>query len=255
MHRTRTTIAIAATALGLWALPQAFADDSNGEDAKAPADVMTDTAAAMAALTSYHAHDSVSDGGVTISYTRDVDQVHRRVLLTAKSGSARFDVIVAGKIYYKRANAAYLRQFLPPKSVPRFASKWFRGPLENSDYESLQPSADPAVNARCFNTHLGTLTKDSSGPIGGQPAVIIRDAGDAPGGVQRKFYVAATGAPLMLSELTTGKVKRGGEPIRECHETVADLGAKGAPEITTSFSRFNAPLAIKTPKKSKPFPK
>src|SRR5438132_437889 len=80
-------------------------------------------------------------------------------------------------------------------------------------------------------------------------------AADQPGSIQRTIWVAATGEPVVLKDTQSGPPKRGGEPIKACHEDLGLLSPRHQQDGTTIYTRLNQPVNIEKPKRAQPFPK
>jgi hypothetical protein len=78
--------------------------------------------------------------------------------------------------------------------------------------------------------------------VNGQRAVVIIDKGDRPGSAPGKLYVAATGDPLPLRMLSTGRDRPGGHKDQECGD---DTPTRAGEEVI--FSHYNEPLHLSAP--------
>ncbi len=105
---------------------------------------------------------------------------------------------------------------------------------------SLGPFA-PTTLARCLGEDLGTLSRDGTTTVGGQPAVVIRDAGNVPGGGPETLAVASTGPAYPLRIVATGSTRAGGK-VDVCNDGKGDNG-KGS----LTLSKFDHAPALSVP--------
>jgi hypothetical protein len=124
----------------------------------------------------------------------------------------------------------------------RLAGHWLK--LNSRGAQSLAKSLGslaPDVLARCLVEDHGTLTLAGHTTIGRTPAVIVKDAGDAPGATPSTIAIAASGSPDPLRYTATGPTRRGGR-IDVCNS-----GKGGDNEGTIDFSQFGQVPAIQAP--------
>ncbi len=167
------------------------------------------------------------------------------VRVTIERGTSVISVIDLGdaNTAYMRANAAFFRleeAKVPSAAVGLLANRWLKVPAKEVTGGT---KLDARSLGRCLAGEPGTLTVDGMGTVDGQAAVIVSDKGDAPGATPAKFYVAATGEPVLLRALATGKQRPGGTRESECSES----GDVTTPGDEISLSRYNEPMNITAP--------
>lgn len=124
----------------------------------------------------------------------------------------------------------------------RLAGHWLKLTAQGADSlaKSLGSLA-PSVLARCLIEDHGTLTVAGHTTIGHTAAVIVKDAGNAPGSTPSTITVAANGPPYPLRYTATGATRKGG-PIDVCN-----TGRGGDSEGTIDFSQFGQVPTIQAP--------
>lgn len=214
---------------------------SNGVARESPKQII---AAAQAAMRPVHAFVAVG------TFTRP-GQASQFVLviggsskldLRLRSGSKDEHVIVLGGTSYVRASKAYWKGHVSAAQLGLVANRWIEFPTSaNKSMTSGLGPLDPRTFARCLGENLGTLSLDGTTTVNGKPAVVIRDAGDVPGGSPGTIAVASTGKPYPLRLTATGPTRPGGK-VDACNDGKASsmLG-------TMTLSHFNHPPAITAP--------
>jgi hypothetical protein len=188
----------------------------------------------------------------------DLVQDHQRTIIdlaaTSRSryqasmttGRSIFELIALAKTAYLRGNAAFWRAQAGTSGLSRaragmYANHWLTLPARgrHSITQSLGTLA-PGTLARCLVEDHGTLTIAGHATVDHRRALIVADAGNAPGSTPSTIAVAATGAPYPLRYVATGRTRRGGR-IDVCNDGKGD-GATGT--ITLSqFGQTPAPQA------------
>jgi hypothetical protein len=151
------------------------------------------------------------------------------------------EVIEVGGSSYLRANAAFLRARLGAGAAI-LGGRWVRVPMAAT--RGLTKATDafiPGTLGRCLLENHGTLRVAGAATVAGQPAVVVEDAGDAPGAQPGKLYVAATGPPYPLRVTGTGHQRAGGR-VDVCN----DGKASNAGAVAT-FSQFNRTPPVEAP--------
>lgn len=166
---------------------------------------------------------------------------------TLTVGHATFDVIdVSGRAYLRGDKAFWQLHAGSGTSAraraARLAGHWLQVPAtgHNSVTKSLG-TLSPGTLARCLTEDHGTLSIAGHATVGGVRAVIVRDAGNAPGSTPSTIAVAATGAPYPLRYVATGKTRSGGT-VDVCNDGKGD-GATG----TITLSQFGRVPEIHAP--------
>lgn len=194
------------------------------------------------------------------SMRADLVQNHQRTIvnLSASSdhryeaattmGHTTFELIALPGSAFLRGNAAFWRMETGSSAGARararaFAGHWLRVPAtgRRSVTRSLGTLA-PGTLARCLTEDHGTLTVERRRvSIGGRAAVVVRDAGDAPGATPSTIAVAATGTPYPLRYVASGRTRRGGR-VDVCNNGKG-AGATG----TITLDQFGATAQITAP--------
>jgi hypothetical protein len=141
----------------------------------------------------------------------------------------------------KGANGAFWVQHLGARGA-RLADRWIE--VASSAGRSLDGSLGslaPNVLARCLGEDHGTLTVAGKLTVEHRRAIVIKDAGNAPGSSPGVLTVAATGMPYPLTYTATGGTRAGGR-IDVCNQGKAD-SAHG----TITLSHFGQVPAIVAP--------
>lgn len=216
----------------------------NGEASKSPQQILADVRAALASVHSFHFGGAEVEPGGRAEVFGDV-ALPGKLHATLRQGSQTLELIyVGGKAYFK-ANAAFWTANGNPQAAGLFADRWVHVPAaQTSALASLTDITDPAKLPDCLvgGPH-GTLSRQGTDTVGGQPAVVLVDADRVPGGAPGKLWVATTGAPVPLRAMQTGPAEPGGSP-RPCHEETNGSTTTGS-DLT--FSAYGAPVAITAP--------
>lgn len=211
-----------------------------------PAARLKDVAAAIRKVRSYHIEgDQTDDDGRAeidgdVSATGDAEITYR-----LKGGEFEFRIL--GAEAYLRGNAAYWKSAGGAQGgalAEKLADRWVKSPASASaDTAELIDQLRPSTLASCVDVGLGTLSDGGRATVGGTATDVIADAGDRPGTTPGKLFIAASGPPLPLRVLQTGKRTPGGKIDPKCQDeddtsTASDL----------RLSRFDEPVDIETPK-------
>jgi hypothetical protein len=188
-------------------------------------------------LVQNHAHTTI---GLTTTGRRTFDA-------TLSIGAASFDVISVSGHAYLRGDRAFWQEHAGSGAAARarstrLAGRWLQVPATgpHSVTRSLG-TLSPSTLARCLTEDHGTLTIAGYVTVGGVRAVLIRDAGNAPGSTPSTIAVAATGSPYPLRYVATGRTRPGGR-VDVCNDGKGD-GATG----TITLSEFGSVPAIHAP--------
>ena len=170
---------------------------SNGVAAKAPAEILAASRAAVANAQSVRVMGSIVDAGTPISLDME--------LIAGKGGRGRLaldgytlQLVAADGGAYLKGSSAFFAGVLGPAGV-RLRGRWLKAPVHRANFSwigsltSLSGLADTALEE-----HGAGLTKMAA-KVDGRSAVAVSDA--ANGGT---LYVAATGSPYPLALVTRG---------------------------------------------------
>jgi hypothetical protein len=148
---------------------------------------------------------------------------------------------------YLRGNVAFWRSHVGNGSAQRaragrLAGRWLK--LTASGARSVTKtlgSLSPSVLARCLTEDHGTLTLAGRTTIGHTRAMVVKDAGDAPGATPSTIVVATGGPPYPLRYTATGRTRPGGR-IDVCND-----GKGEDSEGTITFNEFGHVPEISAP--------
>jgi hypothetical protein len=214
--------------------------DSGDLASKSPEQVVEDAAAALRRVKSFHAEGTQGRGSSATTGKADVSLPEGlRVSLQQGQGSASMR-IVGGALYIKANEAFWGRQGGVGKNAGELAGRWLKAPLALG--QDLVDELDPTRLSRCLLKTHGTLARGGTATVDGQRAVVVIDKGDRPGTAPGKLFVAASGPPLPLRTLTTGRERPGGRKDPQC-----DGGTPSQAGDEAKFSDYNEPLDIKAP--------
>jgi hypothetical protein len=171
----------------------------------------------------------------------------RRFQATLTDGGVVTGLIGLPSASYLRGNIAFWRGHdgTTPQAdarAKRLAGHWLKlTPRGASSVIKTLGSLSPAVLARCLVEDHGTLSLAGHTTIGHIPAIVIRDAGNAPGATPSTIAVAASGPPYPLRYTATGPTRAGGR-IDVCNDGKGDDS-----EGTISFDQFGQVPNISAP--------
>jgi hypothetical protein len=166
---------------------------------------------------------------------------------TLSTQGASFDVIAVGGRAFLKGDRAFWRIHggsgaAARARAARLAGHWLQVPATGpTSVTGSLGTLSPATLGRCLTEDHGTLTVAGRTTIGRTPAIVVRDAGDAPGSTPSTIAVAVSGPPYPLRYQATGRTRRGG-PVDVCNDGKGD-GATG----TISFTQFGQVPTIHPP--------
>jgi hypothetical protein len=234
--------AAAATTAGV-ALAQ---DDGGDEAAKEPSAIVADAARDLAKVKSFHFAGSMTDEDGTTKLSGDV-LANGSGTLTLGHGKEKARLVsLPGKTYIK-ANAAFWRDAAgkdtSAKVVAKLADRWIREP-EDDDSAALLGDFRPKKLAACLSGGTGTLSKGGSGTAGGQPAIVLKDAGDKPGTAPARYYFTNKAPILLLRIVQTGKDHPGKSKGGSCGDGGDNTTTRG----DLAFSKFDKVGKVTAPR-------
>ena len=236
MSRGIAALALASLAIGAGCGGDS-ADESNGVESKPAAEILAESARALGRVKTFHI-DATEASSARIK--ADIG-LPKELSLSLKDKASSASMIVANGSFYMKGNPAWWREVDAGPDSEEIAGRWFKVPLALA--EELTQYLNPKTLGRCLVKDHGTLAKGGTATIFGQRAVVLIDKGDKPGTAPGKLYVAATGEPLPLRLVTTGKQRPGGPKRPEC----GDTGTPAEPGDVATFSGYNEPLDISAP--------
>jgi hypothetical protein len=213
-------------------------NEGNGIESKSPQQILEETAAALRRVKSFHIE---STEGRSESVTGDIAVPEKlRFDLKERDATARM-LFVDGAVYMK-GNAAFWKDSDAGREAQDLAGRWIKVPGAVGGLDKLAKQVEPANLSRCLLKGHGTLASGGKATVDGRAAVVIVDKGDRPGTSPGRLYVAATGEPLPLRTLATGRERPGGKKDPLCD---SDTPTRKGDEVF--FSRYNEPVDITAP--------
>jgi hypothetical protein len=221
-------LAAASAAPGLAAAPHLSARSLRSDT---PLQILVASAAALRSAHSFEADGYLTEGKQRgelrlLSAGRSID-------LSFRDGQASFEALATPNSAYVRASAAfYMSTGATATAAQLLSGRW----LHTTARSALSGFAQfvPATLAACMAEDSGTVTQDGTATVDGRPAVLIREAGDVPGGQANTIAVASSGPPYPLEIISAGSQRPGGH-VDACNN---GKGSAGGGKLT--FSRFNA---------------
>lgn len=213
-----------------------------------PARILASVRAALGQVHSFHIDGRTIQSGQPATISGDI-QVPGRLRVTLHQTQGVAQIIVIGADVYLNANAAYYAAQGSPATVAgRIANRWVKlPPGGTSGIGTLLAATEPSTIGHCVvATHLGTISVKGRGTVNGQAVIILADKGDAPGSTPGLLYVAASGPPLPLREVQTGRQAPGGTPDAVCHETQTDVSGATTANVV-NLSEYNSARAVTAP--------
>lgn len=145
-----------------------------------------------------------------------------------------------GDLAFWRAQAG--RSRAARTRAPTLANRWLR--LSSAGARSVTGSLGTLASgtfARCLVEDHGTLSIAGRTRIGGTRAILVADAGNAPGATPSTLAVAATGRPYPLRYVANGPTRTGGRI------DVCNTGRGGGATGTIALSQFGQIPPIQPP--------
>lgn len=249
-HRVRTRLQRLGLAAGCLAVLAACGSSSShhttapvrpgtsGEAAKPAGQILSDTATALRSAHGYVMQGDLTQNGQAQQVRVVAGSGSLELAMSGASGALSVIVLRTGA--YIRVNQAFLSSH--PGDHGILANRWIQIPATSAQTLAAQLGQfSPAVAARCLIEGHGTLSVAGRTTVTGHPAVVIRDAGNVPGGAPGTLAVAVSGPPYPLQIIETGNKRAGGR---------VDVCNNGQAESTRgqfTFSRFGSPPPITAP--------
>jgi hypothetical protein len=252
MRLVRSTVLIMSAAGAVTAGGVAVAQDNGDESAKDPKAIVADAARDLAKVKSFHfAGTDVEKSGTTKLSGDAFANGSGRVTLAQGKAKARI-VELPGTLYIN-GNAAFWRATVKDASskvVARLTGKWIRQPSDKES--SVIAGTTPKRLASCLTDGLGTLSKAGTATVGGQPAIVLQDAGDKPGSTPGKYYFTTKPPILLLRAVQTGKTKPGKTGNKDCDDDTSDASTR-SDLVLSQFgkaAKVTAPHGAVTPEQA-----
>lgn len=215
--------------------------------ARSPRVILQKAARALRHAGGYSMHADLRQNGARTIVDLSAVSSHRYEASTT-TGRSSFELIVLSGRVYLRANIHFWRAQAGRSRAARapgrqLANRWLTLPPRNGRAVSHSlGTLAPGILARCLTEDHGRLTLERRRPIiDHRRALVVRDAGNAPGATPSTIAVSADGAPYPLRYVATGRTRRGGR-IDVCNN-----GRGGGATGTISIGRFGATPAIEPP--------
>jgi hypothetical protein len=231
---------VAAAAVGSTALAALAAGPGSAGAASAPS-AQSEYQAALKAVGTQGVHFSsvASQAGVTIHVDGDTGTTSGSQTLTVKRGSLTEQVtaMVVGSTGYVKANATALRNVIGLTSAQshKYAGTWLSFPTTNS---SLGQLVSGLLNSQVASELQmnGPFSYGTATTLLGQHALALHGSVSTQSGtkVPEILYVAATGTPLPVEEVTNPN----------------NAGGSTAIHGTVNFSHWGETTTVKPPAKS-----
>jgi hypothetical protein len=239
----------APAAFGIAAALAACGSGSSSDEAQRPPDqVLSDSAAAVRAVHSYHLVGTIR----TATGTGDVDlrvAAADDFMGTITSSGVRVDVVVAKGVTYLHGRDFFLRT-AGQSAADAIGDRWARLPGNPlGDFGAVTDSRRLAD--RMLGCH-GTIRLSGTTTVDGRRALELVDAGDLPGTTPTTLDVALDGPPYPVRVIQQGNAHAGTAPAA-CGSLPATPAASpgsssGAQSSTTiSLSEFGAGITVSAP--------
>jgi hypothetical protein len=206
-----------------------------------PRRLVAEAQRALRSARGYRLVGTVAQNGAVTHVELAID-AHGSLDLSVTNASTAFDLISVASGAFVDADAAFWTAALGPGGA-RLAGRWVVFPRSHARLlEAGFAVFMPATFARCLGEDLGTLTDAGTATVQGRRAIVIRDAGNAPGDAPGELAVAATGPPYPLRLATTAGQRPGGR-IDVCNDGRGN-GARG----TVTLGEFGRVPTITAPR-------
>ena len=167
----------------------------------------------------------------------------KRFAASLTTSHGMFSVISLPGAAYLRGDRAFWRSQVPTAAAAaRLAGRWLHVPDSGArSVTRTLGTLSPGTFARCLTEDHGALTVAGHATIDGARALIIRDAGNAPGATPSTIAVASSGTPYPLRYVATGATRRGGR-VDVCNSG-SGSGATG----TITLDQFGRTPEVQAP--------
>ncbi len=217
------------------------AHGGNGVASKPPAQIVAAAQTALRAAHGFVVTGNLRQAGQTMRLQIVDGGTNKVQVKLSQSGKSAEFIALAGATYI-RANQAYWSAQVGPRAAS-LANRWIELPASaNQQLTSGFGPFEPSTLARCLGEDLGTLSRDGITTVEGRPAVVVHQAGNAPGSSPGTLAVAATGPAYPLRLTSTGPTKPGGK-VDACND-----GKGGDTQGTLTLSDFGHAPAVTAPK-------
>jgi hypothetical protein len=213
---------------------------SNGLSGESPAQIVAASQAALRSAKGFVLTGALTESGKAVKLQLIYGGGSKLQVLLSQSNQTAEIIALPGTAYI-RANAAYWKA-QAPKAV-KYANRWVVVPATTGQqFASSLGSLAPGTLAQCLGENNGKITRDGTTTVDGEPALVLRQSGTAPGTGPGTLAIATTGAPYPLRVTSTGATRPGGK-VDVCNN------GKGDDSVgSVTLSDFNHAPAITAPK-------
>ncbi len=210
------------------------------EAGRSPAQIVADAGQAVGTARGYVIDGWLRQNGQALTLRVVVAHGSLEQLAVTASGVSE-QLLVLAQGAYLQGNRAFWDAHLGTRG-DALAGHWLQIPLtEVPVIAGTLGRLQPRTLARCLVENHGTLSRAGRSSVAGRSAIVVRDAGDAPGSAPGTLAVAASGTPYPLQVTQTGDQRAGG-PIDVCNDGQPD-SSRGV----MRFSHWGAPPAVAAP--------
>jgi hypothetical protein len=219
---------------------QSSSASSQGEASKSAKQILADAAEALKNAHGYVLQGTLTDQGRPVQLKIIADNA-QSLELALSGGGASAELIALPTADYVRANAAFWQPRVGQRAAA-IANRWIQIPPAGAAgmTASLGRFA-PATLARCLAEDHGDISVAGKTTVDGHPAVVLKDAGNAPGSAPGTLAVATSGPPYPLRATATAGQRAGG------HVDVCNDGKASKTHGTLTLSHFGSVPTIKAP--------
>lgn len=208
--------------------------------AKSPAQLIADAAAALRSAGAYEMQGELTDNHQRALVKVATSSAHSLAMQYSVGGRSVEVISLPTGTYLRASKSFWIAE--QGAGAAGLADRWIQIPPADARHitSSLGPFA-PATVARCIAEDHGTLSLAGNATVQGHSATLIKDAGNAPGSTPSEIAVAAEGPPYPLRLTATGNQRPGGR-IDVCNN-----GQASDTRGVVTFSDFGHVPAITPP--------
>jgi hypothetical protein len=217
---------------------------SNGVAAMRAPDMLAAAANALRGVSSYRLQGTMTQlsAGSPRSRMSIAAYSHNAVSMVLAQGHVTIDLITDARKAYLRGSRRFWASsaHLDAKLAALFAGHWLvASAAQGRALLAVAGHFTPRYLANCLAQPVGGLAKGRTTTVDGQPAIILRELGNAPGGQPMNVAIATTGPAYPLRLTATGRQRPGG-PKGPCYSsgpssvgtiTISDFGLLRAPRL------------------------
>lgn len=204
--------------------------------------VLTDAAAALRDVHGYVMRGVLTQGERRVRLDLRVSSLSS-MDMTVSTGVSTWEIRVVPAGYYLRANAVFWRGHFGARAAAVAAGHWLQVPSSSArTFTSTLRSVAPGNLSRCMLENHGALSIAGRTRVDGRSAIVIRDAGNAPGSTPSLLAIAAKDPRYPLWVRPTGSGRSGG------HIDVCNDGHAGDMGGSVTFGDYGRVPAIQAPK-------